>query len=69
MKPKYALIWTWEKYRLPKTKKAASHAMGVWKRWYERSGWDVIGAQGKQMIATHPDGTQHAIVMHDLRSK
>ena len=49
------LVWTWRKGRRFPTKGAAMAKLKVWKRWYERQGWRVIGNGAMGYIAYAPD--------------
>jgi hypothetical protein len=49
------LVWTWEKNKNVKTKKRGEAQMNVWKRWYQRRGWEVRGSQKVGFVALHPD--------------
>ncbi len=40
-KPVYALVWTWRKHKLVKTKALGTRKMRAWKKWQERNGWKV----------------------------
>jgi hypothetical protein len=67
-RPTYALVWTWRRRKVTKTKAAATSKMRTWKRWYERQGWKVTNhAEG--YFARHPSGELHAITLHEYDAK
>lgn len=58
--------------RRVKTKKRASARMAIWRRWYERLGWDVSGKGGEFFIARPPNwrddpsfSSKHAIILRE----
>lgn len=69
-KPIYTVAYTNGRERIVKTKKRATERMKVWKRWYERLGWEVRSA-GDGYIAKpkgwsdDPSLPRHAIVIRE----
>lgn len=53
----YAVVWTWKKHRVVKTKKRGMQAARAWKWWYERQGWRVrsLGQGLEGYLAYAPD--------------
>jgi hypothetical protein len=51
------LLWTWRKGRRFETKGEAKKKLKVWKRWYERLGWRIMGNESDGYIAYAPDFT------------
>lgn len=49
------LVWTWQKGRRFKTKGEAQAKLRVWKKWYERRGWRVLGNATSGYLAYSPD--------------
>lgn len=49
------LVWTWQKGRRFKTKGEAQAKLRVWKKWYERQGWRVVGNASSGYLAYAPD--------------
>ena len=63
-KPINAVRWSFDKARIVRSKKRAGELMMVWKKWYERHGWEVRGRGGDGYVATSPDGnTKHACAL------
>jgi hypothetical protein len=51
----WVVEWTWKKHRICLTAAEAERVRKVWKDWYKRRGWQVVGR-----FAYHPsDRIQH----------
>jgi hypothetical protein len=60
----YAVVWTWRKHRIVKTKKRGTEVLKVWKRWYERQGWKVTSCPSGY-FAANAKGDRHAISLDE----
>lgn len=59
----YALVWTFQKHRVYKTKTIASRKMRAWKLWKERQGWKVTKlAEGYMAVR---GSEREAISLHE----
>ena len=63
-RPIVAVVWTWKKHSVCKTKKRAHEKMRAWRKWYERQGWTVRGNATTGYIAYHDDHERHACTIH-----
>jgi hypothetical protein len=70
----FFIDWTTSKSeRRVKTKKRASELMAIWKRWYERQGWDISGKGSDEGYIARPPGwrddpiasARHAIILRE----
>jgi hypothetical protein len=50
----YAVVWTWRKHRVVKTKREGQRLLRVWKTWHERRGWTV--KSGDSGYRAYPPG-------------
>ena len=68
MRPKriYAVVWSWRKHKIVRTKKEGAEELKAWKMSYEAQGWKVRRSGPDAFIATHPETEkQKSIVFHE----
>lgn len=61
-KKTYAIVWSWRKHRITKTKKRAQEKVKVWCAWKRRQGWNVYRV-GEAYFADK-DGLREAALVH-----
>lgn len=61
-KKTYAVVWSWRKHRITKTKKRAQEKVKVWCAWKRRQGWNVYRV-GEAYFADK-DGLREAALVH-----